>query len=90
MGVETLDFSFATTKRHFLAQSHVVWRICVKIGARVSAVAFVKNQKTAAESLCADGREITHAQKQNPWTDLDKILHGDIPNIVTDTNFGDH
>ena len=63
---------------------------CVKIGARVSAVAFVKNQKTAAESLCVEGREITHAQKQNPWTDLDKILHGDIPNIVTDTNFGDH
>ena len=38
---------------------------CVKIGARVSAVAFLKNQKVA-ESLCAEGREITHAQNRNP------------------------
>jgi len=38
---------------------------CVKIGARVSAVAFLKNQKIA-ESLCAEGREITHAQNLNP------------------------
>ena len=29
-----------------------------------------------AESLCAEGREITHAQNRNPWMDLDKILHG--------------
>ena len=46
MRVETLDFGFATPKRHFLARNHVVWRIlvfCVKIGARVSAVAFLKN-----------------------------------------------
>ena len=34
----------------------------VKIGARVSAVAFLKNPKKVAESLCAEGREITHAQ----------------------------
>jgi len=39
---------------------------CVKIGARVSAVAFLKNQKKFAESLCAEGREITHAQNRNP------------------------
>ena len=38
---------------------------CVKIGARVSAVAFLKYQKIA-ESLCAEGREITHAQNRNP------------------------
>jgi len=43
---------------------------CVKIGARVSAVAFLKNRppplKKVAESLCAEGREVTHAQNRNP------------------------
>jgi len=38
---------------------------CVKIGARVLAVAFLKNQKIA-ESLCAEVFEITHAQNRNP------------------------
>ena len=47
------------------------FHIC--IGARVSAVAFLKNQKIT-ESLCDEGREITHAQNQNPLTALDKIL----------------
>ena len=41
---------------------------------RVSAVAFLKNPKKVAESLFAEGREITHAQNRNHWTDLDKIL----------------
>ena len=51
-----------------------------KIGARVSAVAFLKNplpQKIAG-SLCVEGREITHAQKRNPGTDLNKIVRGGI------------
>ena len=39
---------------------------CVKISARVSAVAFLKNQKKVAESLFAEGREIAHAQNRNP------------------------
>jgi len=41
---------------------------CIKIGARVSAVAFLKNPppQKVAESLCAEGREITHAQNRNP------------------------
>ena len=39
---------------------------CVKIGARVSAVAFLKNPQKIAESLSAEGREITHAQNRNP------------------------
>jgi len=39
---------------------------CVKIGARVSAVAFLKDPQKIAESLCAEGREITHAQSRNP------------------------
>jgi len=38
---------------------------CVKIGAHVSAVAFLKDPKKVAESLCAEGREITHAQNRN-------------------------
>ena len=33
-------------------------------------------RKIIADSLCAEGREITHAQNRNPCTDLDKILHG--------------
>jgi len=65
----TLDFGFVTPKRHFLARNRVVQDVfCVKIGARVSAVAFLKNpppQKKVAESLCAEGREITHAQNRN-------------------------
>jgi len=42
---------------------------CVKIGARVSAVAFLKTpppkKEKIAESLCAERREITHAQNRN-------------------------
>ena len=68
MGVETLDFGFATPKRHFLARTASFDVFCVKIGARVSAVAFLKNppKKKVAESLFAEGREITHAQNRNP------------------------
>ena len=62
MGVEILDFGFATPKRHFLARNRVVDVFCVKICSRVSAVAFLKNQKIA-ESLY--GGEITHAQNRN-------------------------
>jgi len=41
---------------------------CVKIGARVLAVAFLKNppKKEIADSHCAVGREITHALNRNP------------------------
>jgi len=42
-----------------------IWGILCQIGAPVSAAAFFKNQKIA-ESLCAEGPEITHAQNQNP------------------------
>jgi len=58
MRVETLDFG--TTSFDVL---------CVKIRARVSAVAFLKNpppKKKVIESLCAEWREITHAQNRNP------------------------
>ena len=42
IGVETLDFGFATPKRHFLHGTASFDVFCVKIGARVSAVAFLK------------------------------------------------
>ena len=62
---------------------------CVKIGARVSAVAFLKNPKKIAESLSAEGREITHAQNRNPiWIKFCVVV--DIPDVVKYTNFGDH
>jgi len=77
MGVETLGFGFTTPKRHFLARNPVVWRIlrqnrCARLGCSLSQ----EPPPKTAESLCAQRPEITHAQNRNPWTDLDKILHG--------------
>ena len=47
---------------------------------RVSAVAFFKNppphQKNSWVTLSQGGAKSRHAQKRNPLTDLDKILHG--------------
>jgi len=62
-GGQTVDFGFAipkTPKGISLRGTASFGVFCVKIGARVSAVDFLKNQKIA-ESLCAEGREITHA-----------------------------
>ena len=64
MGVEALDFGFVTPKGTSLCGTTSFDVFCVKIGARVLAVAFLKNQKKIAESLY--GREITHAQNRNP------------------------
>jgi len=63
MGVETLDFGFATPKGTSLRGTASFDVFCIKIGARVSP--FSRTQKIA-ESLCAEGREITHAQNRNP------------------------
>jgi len=60
MGVETLDFGFATAKGTPLRGTASFDVFCVKIGSRVSTVPFLKNQKIV-ESICAEGREITHA-----------------------------
>ena len=53
MGVETLDFGFATPKKGTSLRGTTSFDVfCVKIGARVSAVAFLKNPpKKVAESL---------------------------------------
>ena len=54
MGVQTLDIGFATPKRHFLASFDV---FCIKVSARVSAVAFLKNQKNSSRvTLCLGAR----------------------------------
>ena len=69
MGVGTLDLVSRPPKGTSLRGTTSFDVFCVKIGARVSAVAFLKNpppKKKVAESLFAEGREITHAQNQNP------------------------
>ena len=91
MAVETLDFGFATPKRHFLARNRVVWRIlrqnrCARLGCSLS-----QEPQKIAESLCAEGREITHAQTETPkpmWIKFCTMV--DITDVVTHTNFGDH
>ena len=77
-------------KRTSLRGTTSFYVFCVKIGARVSAVAFLKNQKKQP-SLCAEGREITHAQNRTPkpiWINFCMVV--DIPDVVTYTNFGNH
>ena len=93
MGVETLHFGFATPQKHFLARNRVVCRIlrqhrCARFGCSLSQG--TPSQKIA-ESLCAEGCEITHAQNRNPWTDLDKILYdGRYHRRNYPHKFGDH
>ena len=80
MVVVTLDFGFATPKGTSLRGTASFDVFCLS-----------QEPKKVAESLFAEGREITHAQNRNPQTDLDKILHGGRhPRVVTYTNFGDH
>jgi len=74
-GVHTIHIGFATAKRHFLARNRVVWSI-LRQNRCGSFPQAPPPQKKIAESLCAEGREITHAQNRNPYTDLEKILHG--------------
>jgi len=58
MGVKTLDFGFATPKRQgtSLRETASFDVFCVKIGARVSAVAFLKNQKSSRVTFCRGAR----------------------------------
>jgi len=34
-------------------------------------------------------REVAHARKRNPLSDLNEILQGDIPGMITCVNFGE-
>ena len=62
MGVQTLDIGFTTPKKALPCTEPRRLTYFASKSVRVSAVAFLKNQK----SLCAEGREITHAQNRNP------------------------
>ena len=62
---------------------------CVKIGARVLAVAFLKNQKKIAESLWGAKSRMRRTETPKPiWIKF--CMVADIPDVVTYTNFGDH
>ena len=62
---------------------------CVKIGARVSAVAFLKNpQKSSRVTRGAKSRMRRTETPKPIWIKFCMVV--DIPDAVTYTNFGDH
>jgi len=62
---------------------------CVKIGARVSAVAFLKNpQKSSRVTRGAKSRMRRTETPKPIWINFCMVV--DIPDVVTYTNFGDH
>ena len=56
MGGEALDFGVATQKGTSLRGTVSFDVFCVEIGARVLAVAFLKNQKNSRVTLCRGAR----------------------------------
>ena len=61
---------------------------CVEIGARVSAVAFLKNPKKIAESLWGAKSRMRRTETPKPiWIKFCVVV--DIPDVVKYTNFGD-
>ena len=75
-GVKSLTLGFATSKRHVLARNRVFWRIlcqnpCGRLGCRRDKVP-KKNRTTSRVNNLM--REIAHAQKRNPLSDLDELL----------------
>ena len=92
MGVETLDFGFASPKRHFLARNRVVWRIlrqnrCTRLGC-----SFFQEpppqKKSSRVTLCRGARNHACAEPKSIWIKFGMLV--DIPDVVTYTNFGDH
>ena len=84
MGVQTLDIGHAT-----LARNRVVWRIlrqnrCARPGCSLS-----REPKKVAESLFAEGREITHAHRIETPKLITFCMVVDVPDIITYRNFGD-
>jgi len=73
MGIETLDFGFATPKGTLLRGTASFVVFYVKIGARVSAVAFLKNQKNSRVTLgarkhaCAEPKPINRFGQNFAW-----------------------
>ena len=70
-----LDVMFATPKRHTLARNRVFWRILRQNLSRAFGCSALqeppKNQKTNTFLV----RKVTHAGRQNAWTDRDELLH---------------
>jgi len=77
-GVKSLIFGFATPKRHVLARNRVFWRIlrqnpCGRLGCRWDEEPKKRKRKNSRVNNLM--REIAHAQKRNPLSDQDEILH---------------
>ena len=75
-GVKSITFGFATSKRHILARNRVFWRIlrqnpCGSLGCRRFEEPPKKRTNSRVNNLM---REIAHAQKRSPLSDLDEIL----------------
>jgi len=91
--VGVLDFGFATPKRHFIAWNRAFDIFCVKIGARVSAVAFLKNPppKQQPSHFVPRGAKPRMRRNETPkpiWIKFCMVV--DIPDLVIHTNFGNH
>ena len=74
--VKSLTFVHATPKRHILARNRVFCRIlrqnpCGRLGCRRDEEPKKKRKNSRVNNLM---REIAHAQKRNPLSDLDKIM----------------
>ena len=74
--VKSLTFGFATPKRHVFARNRVFWRIlrqnpCGRLGCRRDEGLKKHEKNSRVNNLM---REIAHAQKRNPLSDLDEIL----------------
>jgi len=70
-----LKYGFGTPKRHILAQNRVLWRILRRCPWwRLGCRWFPEPPKKIAESPMV--REVAHARKRNPLSDVNKILRG--------------
>jgi len=73
MGVETLDFGFATPKMHFLARNRVIWRIlrqnrCTRLGCSLSQEP--KNSRVTLGALnhaCAEPKPMNGFGQNFAW-----------------------
>ena len=92
MGVKALDFGFATPKSTSLRGTTSFDVFCVKIGARVSAVGFLKNPKKKLPShFLSRGAKSRMRRTETPkpiWIKFCMVV--DIPDLLKYTNFGDH
>ena len=91
IGVETLDFGFATPKKHFLARNRVVRRIlrqnrCTRLGCSLS-----QEPKKWPSHIVLKGAKSRMRRTETPKPILINFcMVVDIPDTITDTNFGDH